>query len=120
MANQIMDKAFEALPILIEIAQEKDRIVHGRLSGKITYGDLARLIDYNPRCMGRVCGFIRDEITNPQNLPLLNCIVVNGKTKFPTEIESGDTVEMAKKKFPSFSKAVYSHQKWNSLKAKFA
>ena len=111
----IPDQAYRALPLLIEVAENPHMVVHGRYAGKITYKDLAQLIGGSTRHMGKVCCYIRDEITRPRNLPYLNSLVVNVKTRYPTEIDTGDTPEKAKHKFPQRSQAVYAYNKWQSL-----
>jgi hypothetical protein len=110
----IRDQALRALPILVEIAENPQRVVHGRNAGKITYGDLAPLIGGSPRSMGKVCGYIRDNITRPRELPYLNSLVVNAKG-YPTEIDYGDKPEDAKRKFPQHSQAVYAFKEWRPL-----
>lgn len=109
------EKARLALPILVEIVQNPHTRIHGKLKGKITYGDLGKMINVIPLKVGNVCGYIRDEITKPRDLPYINCLVVNSKTELPTEIDTGDSPEEAKLKFPSYSSAVYEYPQWDQL-----
>jgi alkylated DNA nucleotide flippase Atl1 len=115
----IPDQAHRAVPILVEIAENPQTVVYGRYAGKITYGDLAKLVGGSPRSMGEVCGYIRDKITKPHKLPYLNSLVVNAKG-YPTEIDYGDTPEDAKRNFPQRSQAVYAYKEWRPLMRKLS
>jgi hypothetical protein len=70
--------------------------------------------------MGSVCGYIRDVFTIPHDIPYLNCLVVNARSGFPTEIETGDNAEEAKRKFQNMSQAVYAYENWRDLLKKYS
>ncbi len=55
------------LPHLVQCAQRRETI---------TYGELARRVDWHHRPLRYSLGHIRDEICRPRGLPLLNSIVV--------------------------------------------
>lgn len=55
------------LPHLVQCAQRRETI---------TYGELARRVDWHHRPLRYSLGYVRDTICRPRNLPLINSIVV--------------------------------------------
>lgn len=64
-----------------------------------------------------VCGYIRDNFTEPRGLPYVNCLAVNGHTKQPKQIESGETEYDVVAKLPAYREAVFAYNGWQQLVA---
>jgi hypothetical protein len=69
------------LPHLVRFAREKKRVTYDRLA-RILRSEGFRVARTE---IGNGLGCIRDEIFVPQNLPLLNVLVVNQETGYPGE-----------------------------------
>jgi hypothetical protein len=85
-----------------------------------TYGQLGDAIGRHHRTIPDVLGYIRDDICHPRNLPLINAIVINARTKLPgdaflpegTEDLTKDQYKLA---FEAHRDEVFAHTGWNDL-----
>src|SRR5688572_21773315 len=85
-----------------------------------TYRDVADKIGCHHRVMNHVLGYIRDEITMPRNLPMINAIVINSGTQLPGEswLPEGTshlTPEEYTHEYEKFRDQVFAYPGWDNL-----
>jgi hypothetical protein len=107
----IKDYGSKLLPHLIYAAQKRETPTYGQVAGKI---------GCHHRVLNQVLGYIRDEITIPRNLPMINAIVINTGTHLPGEswLPEG-TSHLSKdeytREFAKFRDQVFAYQGWKDL-----
>lgn len=108
VTQNTIEKANLALPYLVYYAQKQKTV---------TYKELGKKIDYLPIGMGHMLGYIRDEICGKRRLPMLNVIVVNGKTGLPGDnfIQGNSSYPDKVEKFREFRDEVFKYAKWDEL-----
>lgn len=109
--SNIVVKVNLALPYLVYYAQVKKTL---------TYKELGEKINYYYRAVPHVLRYIRDEICIKRELPMINVIVVNGKTQKPGEnfLPEGTLHLSSKeydKRFNEYKNEVFSCTKWDEL-----
>lgn len=85
-----------------------------------TYSEMANKIGTHHRVLNHVLGYIRDEITIPRDLPMLNAIVVKNDSRLPGEswLPEGTShlsPEEYKCEFEKFRDVVFAYQGWVDL-----
>ena len=85
-----------------------------------TYAEVASKIGCHHRVLNHVLGYIRDEITIPRNLPMINAIVVKNDSHLPGEswLPEGTShlsPEEYKHEFEKFRDIVFAYQGWGEL-----
>lgn len=107
-----IENAKLALPHLVHHAQIKE---------PLTYKQLGEKIDRHYRnAVPNLLGYIRDEICRKNDLPMLNVIVINNKTKLPGDsfLPEG-TKHLSKKeyreRYEKIRDAVFAYDKWDDL-----
>jgi hypothetical protein len=85
-----------------------------------TYSEMADKIGTHHRVLNHVLGYIRDEITIPRDLPMLNAIVVKNDSRLPGEswLPEGTShlsPEEYKREFEKFRDIVFAYQGWGDL-----
>lgn len=63
----------------------------------VTYGELAEVAGLSPKGVGVHLGYIRDSVCRDGNLPWLNALAVNGKSRRPGYSFLPDGVKVKKK-----------------------
>ena len=106
-----IENARAALPHLIYVAQ---------CNSTITYKELASRIGLHHRAIPHALGYIRDVICIPRKLPLINVLVVNGKSRLPGEsfLPEG-TANLSKEEveqaFQKYRDEILSYPGWDAL-----
>ncbi len=102
--------AHEALPHLVQRAQQRLPIYYGQLGPRI---------GLNPQGLGDPLDYVRDEVCVPRGLPHLSIIVVLKKTKMPPKevieksgVRPGETHKAA---FERLKGEVFDHKGWDGL-----
>jgi hypothetical protein len=85
-----------------------------------TYGQLGNAIDRHHRTIPDVLGYIRDEICQPRDLPLINAIVVNKNSRLPGESflpegTSNLTPQQYRQRFQDLRDEVFAYAGWDDL-----
>lgn len=85
-----------------------------------TYSEMANKIGAHHRVLNHVLGYIRDELTIPRGLPMINAIVVKNTTHLPGEswLPEGTShlsSDEYKLEFEKFRDLVFAYQGWNEL-----
>lgn len=94
---------------------------HAQMGKTLTYKQLGEKIDRHYRnAVPNLLGYIRDEICLKHDLPMLNAIVINNKTKLPGEsFISGGTKHLSKKeyreRYEEIKDDVFAYDKWDDL-----
>ena len=99
------------LPYLVQVARTRKTV---------TYGELAAKIGANPHALSYPLGYVRDDICISRGLPLITCIVINGKKGLPgsdwlPEGTSNLTDEEYKEAFEKFRDQVFAYSGWEDL-----
>lgn len=111
VTKNTIEKANRALPYLVNYAQT---------GNKVTYKGIADKIGYHHRPMRYVLGYIRDNICVEKGYPMINLIVVNGKTGSPGDsclpgIDSHISKEERERIIKEYQEKVFSYTGWNKL-----
>ena len=111
VTDRTIDVAHLLLPHLVSCAKMKKTI---------TYKELADKIGVHHRTIFHPLGYIRDEICDKQNLPLINVLVVKKDDHLPGDkFLSGGTRSFSDSEFENeFEKNktdVFSYTKWDDL-----
>ena len=91
-------------------------VSHAKMKKTITYKELADEIGVHHRTIFHSLGYIRDEICDKQNLPLINVLVVKKVDGLPGDrFLSGGTSSLPDSEFEKNKTAVFSYSKWDDL-----
>ncbi len=113
--NKVHERSLKALPYLIRAAQSHKTV---------TYKEIGQVMGVHHRQVRYYAGHVRDEICTPDGSPLLNCLIVNKKTKMPGEsylpfASKATTDEEARLEFENFRDEVFQFDGWNELLKKY-
>ncbi len=92
-------------------------IWYAKMRMTVTYKELANKVGVHHRTIPWLLGNIRDTICKPRNLPLINSIVVNKKTKEPGHnyLPEGTDPEENKRELESLQAQVFEYTTWDDL-----
>ena len=95
-------------------------VSHAKMGETITYKEVADKIGVHYRTISHPLGYIRDDICDKQNLPLINVLVVRKDNNLPGDrFLSGGTKSLSdsevKYKFEKKKADVFSYTKWDDL-----